>query len=205
MDLSLVGSQMSSDALSEESLVRERASYYETFGSGDKPKDFSPSSKRETLTRSPDGEDESYAEGSEEVGVDKVGKEGSVSNDDNDGDEEDSDGDEEDGDGDEEDDDKESCEGTSVGLGDNRPFILLEEWAINRFLPLMSDKAFKELRTRYQIPEHIPIRLLRENERCYSGRIADVSMYDAMFVAVLRLLLMALHRQLADFLGLSIG
>ena len=189
---------MSSDALSEKSSVREGASYDETFGSGDEPEDLSPSSERETLAQSLDGEDESYAEGSEEVGVDKVGKEGS-------GSDSDDDNDEEDGDGDEEDDDEESCEGTSVGLGDNRPFILLEEWAVNRFLPLMSDKVFKELCTRYQIPEHIPIRLLRENERCYSRRIADVGMYDAMFATGLRLPLTALHRQLADFLGLSVS
>ena len=113
MDSSLVGSQMSSDALSEESSVREGAGYDETFGLGDESEDFSPSSKREMSAQSPDGEDESYAEGSEEVEVDKVGKEGSGS----DG------GD----DGDEEDDGEESCEGTSVGPRDNRPFILPEE------------------------------------------------------------------------------
>ena len=189
---------MSSDALSEESLVREGAGYDETFGSGDESEDFSPSSERETSAQSPDDEDESYAMGSEEVGVDKVGKKGSGS----DGDE---DGDEEDGDSDEEDDVEESCEGTSVGPRDNRPFILPMEWAVNKFLPLMSDKVFKELRTRYQITEHIPIRLPRENERCYSGRTTDVGMYDAMFAAGLRLPLTALHRQLADFLGLSVS
>ena len=190
---------MSSDASSEESLVREGAGYDKTFGSGDESEDFSTSSERETLAQSPDGEDQSYVEGSEEVeGVDKVGKEGS-------GSDSDDDDDEEDGDVDEEDDDEESCEGTSVGPGDNRPFILPEEWAVNRFLPLMSDKVFKELRTRYQIPEHILIRLPKENERCYSGRIADVGMYDAMFAAGLRLPLTALHRQLADFLGLSVS
>ena len=47
MDLSLVGSQMSSDALCEESLVREGVDYDEAFGSGDEFEDFSPSSKRE--------------------------------------------------------------------------------------------------------------------------------------------------------------
>ena len=57
----------------------------------------------------------------------------------------------------------------------------------------MSDKVFKELRTQYHIPEYIPIRLLRENERCYSGRTADVGMYDAMFAAGLRLSLTTLH------------
>ena len=68
----------------------------------------------------------------------------------------------------------------------------------------MSDKVFRELHTRYQISDHIPICLLRENKRCYSGRTADVGMYDAMFAAGLRLSLTALHRQLADFLGLSV-
>ena len=74
MDPSLVGSQMSSDALSEESLVREGAGYDKTFNSGDESEDFSPSLEREMLTQSLDGEDEGYAEGSEEVGVGEVGK-----------------------------------------------------------------------------------------------------------------------------------
>ena len=64
---------MSSDALSEESSVCERAGYNETFGSGDESEDFLPSSEREASTQSLDGEDERYAEGSEEVGVDEVG------------------------------------------------------------------------------------------------------------------------------------
>ena len=69
----------------------------------------------------------------------------------------------------------------------------------------MNDKIFKKLRVRYQILEHIPIRLPKENEKCYSRRTADVGMYDAMFAARLRLPLTALHRQLVDFLGLSIS
>ena len=68
----------------------------------------------------------------------------------------------------------------------------------------MSGKVFRELRTSYQIPDHIPIRLLEENESCYLGRTADMGMYDAMFVAGLRLPLTALHHQLADFLGISV-
>ena len=185
---------MSSDELSEESSVCEEAGYNETFGSSDKSEDFSPSTERETSAQSPDDDVESYAEGCKEVEREhKVGKKGSGSDDDDEGDEEDDDGDEE------------SCEGTLVGPRDNRPFILPEEWAINRFLPLMSDKVFEELRTRYQIPKHIPICLPRENERCYSGRTANVGMYDAMFFVGLRLPLTALHRQLADFLGLSVS
>ena len=68
----------------------------------------------------------------------------------------------------------------------------------------MSNKIFVKLRTRYQIPDHIPIRLPEENETSYSRRTADVGMYDAMFAVGLRLPLTALHRQLADFLGLSV-
>ena len=48
MDPSLVGSQMSSDAKSEESSVCEGADYDEAFGSGVEFEDFSPLSGRET-------------------------------------------------------------------------------------------------------------------------------------------------------------
>ena len=127
---------MSSDMMSEKSSVCEGAGYDEAFGSSDKFEDFSPSSKRKTSAQFPDDDVKSYAKGSKEVErEDKVRKKESGSDGDDDGDEDDDDGDEE------------SCERTSVGPGDNRPFILPEEWAVNRFLPLMSDKVFKELRT----------------------------------------------------------
>ena len=192
---SLVGSQMSSDVMSEESSVRERAGYDEAFGSGVESEDFSPSSGRETSTQSLDDEDECYAEESEEVEI-EVGKEESWVNG----------GDALDG---EEGDDDEGGEGSSeeasAGLGDNRPIILPAEWAVNKFLPSMSDKNFSELRVRYQIPEHIPIRLLYENEKCYTWRTMDVGMYNAMFAAELRLSLTALHHQLVNYLGLSVS
>ena len=69
----------------------------------------------------------------------------------------------------------------------------------------MSDRVFKELHTRYQIPDHIPIRLLRKNKKCYSRRTADIGMYNAMLAAGLRLPLTALHCQLVDFIGLSVS
>jgi len=182
---------MSSDASCEVSLVREGVGYDEAFGSGVESEDFSPSSERErdvgpiswrwwVL----------YWWGKDEV------EKGRGENE--------SDGDDVDVDGNDSDGDEGSSEGISKGPGDNRPFILPEDWAVNKFLPRMSDKVFRELRAHYLIPDHIPIRLPRENERCYLGRTADVSMYDAMFVAGLRLPLTAIHHQLADFLGLSV-
>ena len=188
---------MSSDAMSEESSVCEGGGYDEAFGSGDESEDFSPSSWRETSAESLNGEDEGHAKGSEEVGV-KVGKEGSWvdGDDDHDG---------EDGDGDEDDDKEGSSEGASTDPGDNRPFILPAKWAVNKFLPSMSEKIFKELHVGYQIPEHIPIRLPYENEKCYTRRTNDISMFDTMFAVGLRLPLTALHRQLVDYLGLSVS
>ena len=90
--------------------------------------------------QSPNSEDKGYIEESEEVG--EVGKEGSGGDGGDDDDMEDSDGDEED-------DGEESCEGTSVGPGDNCPFILLAEWAVNKFLTLISDKVLGVVR---QVP-----------------------------------------------------
>ena len=173
---------MSSDAMSEQSSVREGAGYDKAFGSGVESEDFSPSSGRETSAQSLDGEDECYAEDLEI----EVGKENWI----DDGDAPDG----EENDGDESDDGEGSSDGDSAGPGDNRPFILPAEWAVNKFLPSMSDNIFSELHVRYQIPEHIPIRLPYENEKCYTGRTTDVGMYDAMFAAGLRLPLMALHR-----------
>ena len=110
---------MSSDAMSEESSVREGAGYDEAFGSSVKPEDFSSSSRRETSAQSLDGEDKCYAEESEEVEI-EVGKEESWvdGGDAPDGEE---------GDGDESDDGEESSKGASAGPGDNRPFILPAE------------------------------------------------------------------------------
>jgi len=108
-------------------------------------------------------------------------------------------------DGDENDDDEEVIESTSGNLGDDRPFILPKEWTVNDFLPIMSDKVFKTLHDRFQIPDYIPIRLLGKFEKCYTGKTANVDMYDAMFTVGLRLPLTALHRQLANFLGLSLN
>ena len=73
--------------------------------------------------------------------------------------------------------------GSSRSLGDRhtRPFILPKMWTVNDFLPMMIANTFKNLRDRYQIPDHIPIRLPGKFEKCYSRKTAVVGMYDAMF------------------------
>ena len=70
---------------------------------------------------------------------------------------------------------------------------------------MMSNKVFKSLLDCYQILDDIPIHLPRKFEKCYSGKTANVGMYDAMFATRLGLPLTMLHCQLANFLGLSIN
>ena len=124
--------------------------------------------------------------------------------------EEEGDGEEEEeveGEEEEEEDDKEHLD-EAVDQVDNsgtRPFILPLIWTENDFYPTMSLKVFNKLCDHFQIPENIPLHLLRKFERCYSGKTADVGMYNAMFAAGLRLLLTKLHCQLANYLGLSIS
>jgi len=112
------------------------------------------------------------------------------------------------GDGDENDADDRTPEvGSSgnPGSGHTCPFILPQMWTVNDFLQKMTTNIFKNLRDRFQIPDHIPIRLPGKFEKCYFGEKADFGMYDTTLAVGLRLPLMALHRQLANFLGLSVN
>ena len=111
MDLSLVGSQMSSDTLCGESSVRKGAGYDKAFGSGHESEDFSLSSGRGTSARSPDGNESCT---SEDVGKGREGEgvEGDMCTDGEGSDGDDSDEDQ--GDGEEK-------------TRENRPFILPED------------------------------------------------------------------------------
>ena len=156
-------------------------------------KAFPWSSKREMSAHSPNEKMESCVEeGGEEEEIDEGEDEGYKGEDDED----------------EGDIDERTLEGGSSGSprdGHTRPFILPKMWTINDFNPTMTANIFKTLRDRYQIPDHIPIRLLGKFEKCNLGKTADVGMYDAMFAAGLRLPLIALHHQLANFLGLFVS
>ena len=116
MDSSLVGSQMSSDVLSEQSSVHDGAGYNEVFGSSQDSDGFSRSSERETSAQSPGDDVEGYVEGVEEEIVGEDEGEG-----------------ESDGDEDEDEGDEESYEEASISPRGNRPFILPEDWAVNNF------------------------------------------------------------------------
>ena len=183
------------------SSVCEGAGYNEVFLPGRRLEEYSPRSpKREPSIQSLSNEIEEdddedtedyYDEGEGDV-VEEVYEEDC----------------EEEKDEDEGKDDERSLEGGSLGsLRDGRTclFILLAIWIINDFNSVMTTKIFKNLGDHYQIPKNVPIYLPWKFEKCYFGKTTDVGMYEAMFARRLRLPLMELHCQLANFLGFSIS
>lgn len=164
------------------SSVSKGVGYDEVFPSGREPREDYPwSPEREPSTQSLSDENEEKDEGDvEEDDYDK----GEVDEEDR----EDEDG---------EDDDGTHFEGRDLeGQADGgaRPFILPAIWTVYDFYPTMTINIFKNLRDRYQVPKNVPILLARKFKQCYSGKTANVGMYDAMFAVGLKLPLTELHR-----------
>ena len=63
----------------------------------------------------------------------------------------------------------------SPGDGHTCPFILPKIWTVNDFKPTMTANIFKNLRDRYQIPDHILICLPRKFEKCSQGRLRTLA------------------------------
>ena len=147
--------------------VHERASYDEVFQTGHEPEEgHSWSSERDTLACSPDEDGDNYIGEGDEEEIDEgdVDGEGEVEGDEG-----------MEGEGDENDMDERTLEvgsSRSPGSGHARPFILPQMWIVNDFLSKMTTNIFKNLRDRFQIPDHIPIHLprkllLREDSGCW--------------------------------------
>ena len=176
------------EAMSKQSLGREGVGYNKLYLSGFEPEEYLFSSlERELSAHSFTEKEKEYEEDKKEV----------VGDEDEEGE----------GKGESERDDKGDVEEVErQEVDDNsRPFILPLIRIVNDFYPTMSPNVFNKLRDRFQIPDSIPIRLLTKHERYYPGKTTDVSMYDTMFAADLRLPLTELHRQLANYLRLSVN
>ena len=102
-------------------------------------------------------------------------------------------------------------EGEREGVGskplsdDCRPFILPKIWLVNNLFLKLMDKVFNKLWDCFQIPDHIPIRMVGKHKKCYSGQITDVNFYVSIFTAGLRLPLTVLYHQLLGYLGVSVS
>ena len=198
------------EVTSEQSLlVHEGAGYDEIYPSGHGLEEgLSWLSEREPSAHSPTNEEENYDGKEVEEGE---GEEHGDEYEEGEGDEEERES-EEDYKGEDGKDEGKGDERAPVGgnLGSPRdghthPFILPTIWTVNDFKPTMTTNIFKNLQDCYQIPDNVPICLPKKFEKCYSGKTADICMYDAMSSVRLRLPLKELHCQLANFLGFSIS
>ena len=82
---------------------------------------------------------------------------------------------------------------------------MLPQCTVNVFNSTIKDNYFKTLRTKYQIPDNISIRLPYKSEKNYYKGVEGVEVYEQMLKAGLRFPLSSLHRELLKHLGLSIN
>ena len=141
---------MSSEALSEQSCVREGASYYEVYPSSQD--DPGTSYLERVLSANSSSEEE-------EEDLDVDGSESSISED-----------------SDEE--NVESPIRSVVGPDGLRKFVLPLMWTVNDFNSTIERKHFDTLWQRYQIPIGIPICLPFKFEKCYYRDAEDVGVYE---------------------------
>ena len=94
--------------------------------------------------------------------------------------------------------------GSVIGVDGLREFIMLPEWTVHKFTSFIKEKHFNTFRANFQIPDYIPIRLPYVSEKCYYDGVEGVGVYEQMLKAGLRFPLSTLHRELLNYLGLSV-
>ena len=102
------------------------------------------------------------------------------------------------------DDDGDQALESVVGADGLRQFIMLPEWTVHRFTSVIREKHFSTFRTNFQIPDYVSIRLPYVSEKCYYEGIDGVGVYEQALKAGLRFPLSTLHRELLQYLGLSV-
>ena len=65
-----------------------------------------------------------------------------------------------------------------IGLDGFREFIMLPLWTINNFNSSIKQQHFNTLREKYQIPVGIPMRLPFKTKKCYYKGAEDVGVYE---------------------------
>ena len=167
---------MSSEALSEQSCVREGADYNEVFPSSQDDPDTFHDERVPSANSSSTEEDED---------LDVDGLEGDSNDEEDIG-------------------SVEPPFQSVIGPNGLREFIMLLLWTINEFNSSIKQKHFSMLREKYQIPIGIPIHLPFKFKKCYYQGAENVEVYKQMLKAGLRFPLSALHRRLLQFPRLAI-
>ena len=91
-----------------------------------------------------------------------------------------------------------------IGLDGLREFIMLPLWTVSDFRSTIKESYFKTLKSKYQIPDNIPLHLPYKSEKCYYRGVEGVKVYEQMLKAGLRFPLSSLHCQLLQYLGLAV-
>ena len=92
-----------------------------------------------------------------------------------------------------------------VGADGLREFVMLPEWMVNNLKSTIKEVHFKTIRAIYQIPDHIPIRLPYQAEKCYYNGVDDLGVYEQALKVGLRFSLNTLKRELLQHLGLFVS
>ena len=94
--------------------------------------------------------------------------------------------------------------GPVIGADGFREFIMLPEWTVHKFTFVIKEKHFSTFRVNFQILDYILIHLSYVSEKCYYDGVEGVVVYEQMLKAGLRFPLSTLHRELLNYLGLSV-
>jgi hypothetical protein len=93
---------------------------------------------------------------------------------------------------------------TSARVKPRRP-VVPKRWAIYSYLSRFTDdKSLGRVRTRYQIPGDVVLRVPNPNERACS-HVEDVALYESALTAGPRFPVQPFIRELLDFLSLALG
>ncbi len=92
-----------------------------------------------------------------------------------------------------------SVSGSSRGYGSEKP------WVARSYFSIIDVEGLKRIRSRYQIPENVVLRIPDLDERACSSNYDDVAFYKADFKAGLRFPMQTFMRELLDRLCLSLG
>ena len=85
------------------------------------------------------------------------------------------------------------------------PFILPNEWEVNKHCYSIYDNRLAKLCSEFQIPYNVPTRIAEIDEKCYSCDGEGVGLYKASFISGLRLPLNELTRKLLKRLCIAIS
>ena len=96
--------------------------------------------------------------------------------------------------------------GSPLSEGLDHPFILPNEWEVNKHYSSLSNNRQAKLRSEFQIPHNVLTRIAKIDEKCYSldDEKGD-GLYEAFFISGLRLPLDELTRKLLKRLHIAIS